>query len=681
REQPKRVTSTENHRSFVRAPSSTPPPRQPQPQSHLHSLSLSGRVDVWRRRDYSGYSCYNNTSCGGIESNRGRSHHGAGYKNGKIRYNLSSNGHGHDLAAVQAEFCGQKKGIDDAPRVTNVEISKHEDNDEIQMTPGKKRKFSPIIWDLDEKKVRISSKIRVVQASTHLSPPLCPPALNVFSDSGLSSVTLVGGIISKSPVVKPLPLLEKGDDQEEGQLEQEDFNQARNISSSRWASDGDSPRDTPLSHGGATPKEEEKILRSGSSGIVVITSSTSESREFSRESSERDRCRLSGSVERVPTVVTLSDDECSEKELQNDDDMSINGTRDDSAHVSQLESAVEDPNVSSQTGMDMLHSCRSVYEFEKLNKINEGTYGIVYRARDKKTNEFVALKKVKMNGGREYLEYGFPLCSLREINILSSFNHPSIVDFKEVVMGRDPDSVFMVMEYMEHDLKGLMDKMKQQRFSTSEVKCLMIQILEGVKYLHDNWVLHRDLKTSNILFNNKGELKICDFGLSRQYGSPLKPYTSLVVTLHYRAPELLLGAKQYSAAIDMWSVGCIMAELLASETLFQGKTEVDQLQKIFRVLGTPNETIWPGLSKLPSSKANFVKQPYNLLRKKFPAASFTGSPSLSDTGFDLLNKLLTYDPAKRITAAAALNHEWFHEVPLPKCKEFMPTFPPQHAQR
>jgi cell division cycle 2-like protein len=137
----------------------------------------------------------------------------------------------------------------------------------------------------------------------------------------------------------------------------------------------------------------------------------------------------------------------------------------------------------------------------------------------------------------------------------------------------------------------------------------------------------------------------------------------------------LLGTKEYSTAIDMWSVGCIMAELLAKEPLFNGKTEFEQLDKIFRTLGTPNEKIWPGYAKLPGVKVNFVKQPYNRLRDKFPAASFSGRPILSEAGFDLLNSLLTYDPDKRISADDALKHKWFSEVPLPKSKDFMPTFP------
>ncbi|GJP49655.1 hypothetical protein CLOM_g8838 [Closterium sp. NIES-68] len=320
--------------------------------------------------------------------------------------------------------------------------------------------------------------------------------------------------------------------------------------------------------------------------------------------------------------------------------------------------------------------CRSVDEFERLNRIDEGTYGVVYRARDKKTGRVVALKKVKMEREKE----GFPLTSLREINILLSLRHEAVVGVREVVVGSSVDSIFMVMEYMDHDVKSLMESMKQA-FSPSEVKCLMLQLLSGVAYMHDNWVLHRDLKTSNLLLNNRGELKICDFGLARQYGSPLRAYTHMVVTLWYRAPELLLGVRKYSTAVDMWSAGCIMAELLCKEPLLPGKSELDQIDKIFKLLGTPTEKIWPEFAQLPSVKrVSFVRQPYNRLRERFPAVAFSGKPALSDAGFDLLNRMLTYDPAKRITAAEALQHEWFREVPLPKSQELMPTFPGRNEQ-
>ncbi|RZC56947.1 hypothetical protein C5167_015810 [Papaver somniferum] len=395
---------------------------------------------------------------------------------------------------------------------------------------------------------------------------------------------------------------------------------------------------------------------------------TPEVGEFIREGSGT---KSSGSDECLAGSVSSSGD-YSDHLLVNTDFVDIN--KDGSADYSDTDSDGEICRGKRiKKNINMLEGCRSVHEFERLNRIGEGTYGVVFRARDKKTGgEVVALKKVKMEKERE----GFPMTALREI--LLSTDHPSVVEVKEVVMD-GLDSIFMVMEYMEHDLKSIMET-KRQPFSQSEVKCLMLQLLEGVEYLHDNWVLHRDLKTSNILMNNQGELKIGDFGMSRLYGSPLKQYTQLVVTLWYRAPELLLGAKQYSTAIDMWSLGCIMAELLSKEPLFNGKTEVDQLDKIFKTLGTPSEAIWPGFSELPGAKVKFAKQQYNLLRKKFPPTAFTGSPVLSDAGFDLLNRLLTYDPAKRITAEEAVNHEWFREVPLPMSRDLMPTFPAKHAQ-
>ncbi|KAK9104191.1 hypothetical protein Scep_021035 [Stephania cephalantha] len=605
---------------------------------------------------------------------------------------------------------------------------------------SKKRKFSPIVWDREDKDVKVLSKNCTVQSSTPLPPP--PPlpksfrqSPSVVSDGGIHispinanrvhqspSVVSDGGIraspansnrvsssqpspvkpttrapdsagsvVSDSPAAVPsssLPLDHLWNyDREPGQLEEEDIVSTRNISSSRWADEISSPRDEGevLGDEQHVSKKRKTLPAPGSRDSNVNTKLPSpELGEFTREGStsnrakslESDRGRLSGSA---------SEDDYPENELEKSEFMDVDGedekpntigsSSDTDSDTDDDSRATPEPVGPPQRSINMLQGCRSVDEFERLNKIDEGTYGVVYRAKDKKTGEVVALKKVKMEKERE----GFPLTSLREINILLSFHHPSIVDVKEVVVGSNLDSIFMVMEYMEHDLKALMETMKQP-FSQSEVKCLMLQLLEGVKYLHDNWVLHRDLKTSNLLLNNRGELKICDFGLARQYGSPLKPYTHLVVTLWYRAPELLLGAKQYSTAIDMWSLGCIMAELLAKEPLFNGKTEVDQLDKIFRMLGTPNETIWPGFSKLPGLKVNFVKQPYNLLRKKFPATSFTGSPILSDAGFDLLNKLLTYDPEKRITVNEALNHQWFREIPLPKSKDFMPTFPAQHAQ-
>lgn len=316
-----------------------------------------------------------------------------------------------------------------------------------------------------------------------------------------------------------------------------------------------------------------------------------------------------------------------------------------------------------------IQGCRSVEEFHCLNRIEEGTFGVVYRARDKKTNEIVALKRLKMEKEKE----GFPITSLREINTLLKAQHTNIVTVREIVVGSNMDKIYIVMDYVEHDLKSLMETMKSP-FLVGEVKTLMKQLLRAVAHLHDNWILHRDLKTSNLLLSHKGILKVGDFGLAREYGSPLKQYTPIVVTLWYRAPELLLGIKEYSCPIDMWSVGCIFAEFLTLKALWPGKSEIDQINRIFKDLGTPNEKIWSGVMELPGmKKCTFTNYPYNSLRNRFGSV-------LSDTGFDLLNRFLTYDPQRRSDAKTALEHKYFLESPLPVDPSMFPTWPARSEQ-
>ncbi|VDM20691.1 unnamed protein product [Hydatigera taeniaeformis] len=327
-----------------------------------------------------------------------------------------------------------------------------------------------------------------------------------------------------------------------------------------------------------------------------------------------------------------------------------------------------------------IQGCRSVDEFECLNRIEEGTYGVVYRARDKRTNEVVALKRLKMEKERE----GFPITSLREINTLMKAQHENIVTVREIVVGFDLDKIYLVMEYVEHDLKSLMEVMSGP-FTVGQVKCLLIQLLRAVQHLHDNWILHRDLKTSNLLLSHKGILKVGDFGLAREYGSPLQHYTEVVVTLWYRAVELLLGSKSYSTPIDLWSVGCIFAEFLLQRPLFPGKGEVDQINMIFRDLGTPNERIWPGVTQLPGMRNGvFTEYPYNQLRRRFTEKQISG------LGFELLTNFLTYCPERRITAERALSHRYFTERPQAIHPSMMPSWPaksegggrpPQSSQR
>ncbi|KAG8958754.1 hypothetical protein FRC00_002330 [Tulasnella sp. 408] len=223
------------------------------------------------------------------------------------------------------------------------------------------------------------------------------------------------------------------------------------------------------------------------------------------------------------------------------------------------------------------------------------------------------------------------------------------------------------MDFIEHDLKTLLTVMPTP-FLTSEIKTLLHQLLSAVAHCHANWVLHRDLKTSNLLMNNRGQIKVADFGLARKFGDPLGDMTQLVVTLWYRPPELLLGETVYSTAVDIWSIGCVFGELLLNEPLFQAKSEIDMLSLIFKLLGPPTEEIWPGFSKLPLVKTlNISSQRQPTLRNKFS--------QVSEAGLDLLSSLLTYDPEQRITAEEALTHPYFKETPLPQHPEMFRSFP------
>ena len=308
-----------------------------------------------------------------------------------------------------------------------------------------------------------------------------------------------------------------------------------------------------------------------------------------------------------------------------------------------------------------IKGCRSVEEFQCINRVEEGTYGVVYRAKDKRTGETVALKRLKMEMEKE----GFPITSLREISTLLKARHENIVRVREVVVGTNMDKIYLVMDFVDRDLKSMMESMSTA-FKMQEIKSLLYQLISAIAHMHSNWIIHRDLKTSNLLISSAGVLKVGDFGLAREYGSPLKDYTPVVVTLWYRAPELLLQMPKYSYPIDNWSIGCIFAELISMKPLFQGKSEIEQINLIFRELGTPSEKIWPGYEQLPMvKKIEFTNHPYNSLHNRF-------GKRLGTSGFDLLNRFLTYSPEKRITAEDAFEHEFFDSI-VPK---IFPEQPP-----
>ncbi|OAL43594.1 Pkinase-domain-containing protein [Pyrenochaeta sp. DS3sAY3a] len=314
--------------------------------------------------------------------------------------------------------------------------------------------------------------------------------------------------------------------------------------------------------------------------------------------------------------------------------------------------------------------CRQSSNFENLNHIEEGSYGWVSRARDTTTGEVVALKKVKM----DYKEDGFPISALREITILQRARHKHVVALKEILQGADPTECLLVLEFVEHDLRTLQEDMAD-RFLASEVKTLLRQLVGAVSFLHANAIMHRDLKTSNILLNNRGQLKLADFGMARHIPPPDAQLTQLVVTLWYRAPELLLGASTYGTEVDMWSVGCVFGELLAKQPVLQGKNEVEQLSLIFGLCGLPSETSWPGFYRLPNARS--LRLPRHSDGGGFNRAKF---PLTTAAGVDLLSSLLALNPEERLTAAEVLEHRYFAENPKPLPEAMFPTFPSKAGQ-
>jgi len=285
--------------------------------------------------------------------------------------------------------------------------------------------------------------------------------------------------------------------------------------------------------------------------------------------------------------------------------------------------------------------------FIRLQKLGEGTYGVVFKAKDTRDNSFVALKKIRM----ENEEQGVPPTTLREVATLLELRHPNIVRLLDVVsVGTD---LYLVFEFMKQDLRRYMDHARGMGSDGAMlVKSYMYQLLNGLAYCHSHRILHRDLKPQNLLIDANGFLKLADFGLARVFSIPLRQYSHEVVTLWYRAPEVLLGDQRYSTPIDIWSAGAIFGEMLSCQPLFPGDSEIDELYKIFQIMGTPNDEVWPGVTQFPYWKPIFphwVKQEWS-----------TTFPTITDpTIFDLLGKMLVYDPVKRISAKAALQHPYF----------------------
>ena len=289
-------------------------------------------------------------------------------------------------------------------------------------------------------------------------------------------------------------------------------------------------------------------------------------------------------------------------------------------------------------------------QWKRGQKLGEGTFGEVYIATHEITGEKAALKKIKL----ECEDEGVPGTTLREVSLLKELHHPNVVQLKDVFYMPNDSKLYLCFEYCDYDLKKYM-KSCQYKLSANCIKSFTYQMLNGLSWCHSHRIFHRDLKPQNVLVDPKrGTLKLADFGLARAFTVPLRTYTHEVVTLWYRAPEILLGGKQYSVPVDIWSVGTIIPEMVTGQPLFPGDSEIDELFKIFRLLGTPNENLWQGVQQLPDFKAEFPKwKPRNL-------REIVQHPErLNDQGLDLIAQMLKYTPNERIVAKDALEHPYF----------------------
>ncbi|XP_031120602.1 probable serine/threonine-protein kinase At1g54610 [Ipomoea triloba] len=293
---------------------------------------------------------------------------------------------------------------------------------------------------------------------------------------------------------------------------------------------------------------------------------------------------------------------------------------------------------------------KSADSYEKIDKVGSGTYSNVYKARDKETGKIVAMKKVRFDTS-EPQSVKF---MAREIMILQKLDHPNIIKLEGLATSRMQYSIYLVFDYMQSDLASIISR-PGGRLNESQVKCYMQHLLSGLQHCHERGILHRDIKGSNLLIDKSGMLKIADFGLANFFNTGTRrPLTTRVVTLWYRAPELLLGATEYGAGIDLWSAGCLMAEMFVGRPILPGRTEVEQLNKIFKLCGTPSEEYWKK-TRLPTT----FRPPYAY--KPCIREAFRHFPSSSS---GLLHTLLALDPSHRGSAASALQNEYFYTSPL-----------------
>eukprot|EP00124_Ichthyophonus_hoferi_P000958 Ihof_evm5s42 gene=Ihof_evmTU5s42 len=293
------------------------------------------------------------------------------------------------------------------------------------------------------------------------------------------------------------------------------------------------------------------------------------------------------------------------------------------------------------------HRYGKVESYHKMEKLGEGTYATVYKGLSVITGEECALKEIRLDQ-----EEGAPCTAIREASLLRELKHVNIVTLHDII--HTSTTLTFVFEYLKMDLKQYIDEAGGY-IDMHNVKIFFFQLLRGLDFCHRKRILHRDLKPQNLLLNSTGELKLADFGLARAKGVPIKTFSNEVVTLWYRPPDVLLGSVDYNTSIDMWSAGCIFAELASGRPLFPGSNNENELMQIFKVLGTPTTKEWENLTHMPGYSKDWPRYKKKLFS--------TIVPRLDPDGLQLLEKLLVYDPAKRITCHAAMHHPYFRTIP------------------
>ncbi|RYP61347.1 hypothetical protein DL769_007760 [Monosporascus sp. CRB-8-3] len=304
-------------------------------------------------------------------------------------------------------------------------------------------------------------------------------------------------------------------------------------------------------------------------------------------------------------------------------------------------------------------------KYVKGKKLGEGTYANVYLGHVRSDpSQLVAIKKIKVQ--KEY-EDGMAPDAVREIKHLQELSHPNIITLHSVFSSKD-QNLNLVLEYLPlGDLEMLIRNTESVRYGAADIKAWMGMLTRAVWFCHENFVLHRDIKPNNLLIAADGEVKLADFGLARSFSDPYRPMTSNVITRWYRPPELLFGARHYSGAVDVWSVGTVLAELVLRTPFMAGNTEMHQINLICQAIGTPTEDNWPGVSKLPEYLVGMEVHPVR--GRDYFMGMF---PTLGPEGVDLLMKTLSLDPKKRITARDMLKHEWWRKEPKPTRKKDLP---------